>query len=64
MESAVIINLISGLIPIVAQYGPEFVHSIVDLVHKNPGLTHEDYLKQIQANLDEAKSNDASVEAS
>jgi len=63
MDSTVIINLISGLIPIIAQYGPEFVHSIVDLVHKNPGMTHEQYLSQIQANLTTASANDASIEA-
>ena len=62
MSTADIVELISNLLPIVAKYGPDFVHSIVDLIHKNPNATHEELAAQIQANLDTAAANDAAVE--
>jgi hypothetical protein len=61
-------NLIAILLPLFAQYGPQVVKSVADLIHGNPrqtGETDAAYVARINTSIDaklaEASANDAKV---
>ena len=63
-------QLLIVLIPLLAQYGPELVKQVVDLIHGTPqqqGETDDAYVERLKqdslARLADAKAKDAAVEA-
>ncbi len=58
------VELATGLIPLVAKYGPDLVHSVADLIHGDPTATAEQIAAKIDAKLADAAKNDATVENS
>jgi hypothetical protein len=56
------VSLVSALVPLVAKYGPQLVHSVADLIHQDPTATVEQIAAKIDAKLADAAKNDAAVE--
>jgi hypothetical protein len=55
-------KLIAALLPLVAEYGPQLIHDITDLIHQDPNATVEQIQAKIAAKIADARTNDASVE--
>lgn len=65
-----IVQIITALLPVFAQFEPALVKDVADLIHGNPRLqdeTDEAYATRVlalaEAKLKDAQANDAAVEA-